>query len=186
MKKNKLPRNFQCCLFFLDFFGPLCIANFRIYSEASLWEVSAHFRWSVHVSVISSRSPPCVFFFISLTFSCICERANDSLTGMLSDRWCLSSGGASALSWELVCARVCRKSGGIVRTGPAHFACSPRDRCFWASTGAWQLPFIAVFSTLNPWPALPSSSCSSSSVPSSSLPFFSMSDLLSRRFPLPS
>lgn len=34
----------------------------------------------------------CFFFFISLTFSCICEEANDSLTGMLSGRrwWSIS------------------------------------------------------------------------------------------------
>lgn len=51
--------------------------------------------------------PPCVFFFINLTFPCICEGANDSLTGMLSDRRCLSNGGASALSWELVYVCVC-------------------------------------------------------------------------------
>lgn len=111
------------------------------------------------------------FFFISLTFPCICEWANDSLTGMLSDRRCLSSGGASALSSQLVCVRVCvEKWGGIVRTWPAHFVCSSGDRCSWASTGAWQLPFIAVFSTLNPWPALPLSLFSSSFL--SSLHFF--------------
>lgn len=91
-----------------------------------------------------------------------------------------------------VCVDLCvceRKSvwGGIVRTWPAHFACSPRDRCSWASTGAWQLPFIAVFSTLNPWPALPPSSFSSSSSPPlSSHPLSSTSDLFSRRFPRPS
>lgn len=131
---------------------------------------------------------PVCFFFISLTFPCICEGANDSLTGMLSGRWCLSNGGASALYWVLVCVSVCvcRKSGGIVRTWPAHFACSSRDRCFWASTGAWQLPFIAVFSTLNPWPALPSSSSSSSSSLLSSLPLSTTSDLFSRRLPRPS
>ena len=137
--------------------------------------------------------PPHVFFLHQPNFSLhICEGANDSLTGMLSDRRCLSSGGASAFSWELVC--VCwsmcvwkKKRGGIVRTWPAHFACSPRDRCSWASTGAWQLPFIAVFSTLNPWPALPpSSSSSSSSPPLSSHPLSSTSDLFSRRFPRPS
>lgn len=50
---------------------------------------------------------PVCFFFISLTFPCICEGANDSLTGMLSGRWCLSNGGASALYWVLVCVSVC-------------------------------------------------------------------------------
>lgn len=66
---------------------------------------------------------------------------------------------ATALSYELVSVLPCvcgTKSAGIFRTWPAHFACSSGDRCSWASTGAWQLPFIAVFSTLNPWPTPPS------------------------------
>lgn len=42
-------------------------------------------------------SPTLVFFLHQPNFSLhICEGANDSLTGMLSDRRCLSSGGASA------------------------------------------------------------------------------------------
>lgn len=50
----------------------------------------------------SSSEPPTppptlVFFLHQPNFSLhICEGANDSLTGMLSDRRCLSSGGASA------------------------------------------------------------------------------------------
>ena len=135
------------------------------------------------------------FFFISLTFPCI--YAKEPTTAWLA---CCQTGDASPavehqpFSWVLVC--VCWSMcvwekkcvwGGIVRTWPAHFACSPRDRCSWASTGAWQLPFIAVFSTLNPWPALPPSSFSSSSSPPlSSHPLSSTSDLFSRRFPRPS
>lgn len=146
------------------------------------------FLWAPH-------PPTLVFFLHQPNFSLhICEGANDSLTGMLSDRRCLSSGGASAFFLRAcmcvliyVCVREKVWGGGIVRTWPAHFACSPRDRCSWASTGAWQLPFIAVFSTLNPWPALPPSSFSSSSSPPlSSHPLSSTSDLFSRRFPRPS
>lgn len=137
----------------------------------------------------SSTEPPCVFSFISLTFPCICERGQWQLDwhtvrqAMPFQWWSINP---SLRACMRVLIYVCvEKSGGIVRTWPAHFACSSRDRCSWASTGAWQLPFIAVFSTLNPWPALPPSSSSSSSSPLSSLPLSSTSDLFSWHFPRP-
>ena len=166
-----------------------CLRNFPV-TSGSLFMSQWFFLWALPTS--------CAFFFISLTFPCICEGTNDSLTGVLSDWWCLFQ--QWSISFYLrtcVCESVClhgwvdlcvQKGEGIVRTWPAHFACSPWDRCSWASTGAWQLPFIAVFSTLNPWPSLPpfSSSSSSSSPLLSSHPPSSTSDLFSRRFLWPS
>lgn len=61
-----------------------------------------------------------MFFFISLTFPCICEAAKDSLTGMLSDRRCLFDRGATVFLFfpqnsqcvrVRVCWSLCRKVG---------------------------------------------------------------------------
>lgn len=134
------------------------------------------------------------FFFISLTFFLHMRKGQRQLDWhavrqAMPFRWWSINTFLRACMCVLICAcvRECVwVKRGIVRTWPAHFACSSRDRCSWVSTGAWQLPFIAVFSTLNPWPALPPSSSSSSSSPLSSLPPSSTSDLFSRHFPRPS